>query len=220
LLIIAIPKSASTSLLKTLGKIHNLKTIQSNKFQNNAKPDGTIVLHKYHTDVRRIGKQNIDKFNNSEIIYKQHIYPSENNQLLLKSVKKVVLLRDPKEVILAYRRGIKKKVHNNVEGFSEGMSENEWLKGADNIGLTSDLNNFFNLWKKNRDEFTLIVHYDRLISNPTNEINRIEDFFNLRRTDYKVKLSKKRYTRQSKVKIAISNMTLKFKRFIVGLLNP
>lgn len=219
MLIIAIPKSASTSLLKTLGKIHKLETTQSNEFKENPVPESTEILHKYHTDVREVSQENVLDFQSKSIIYKQHIYPSKNNLAQLASTKKIILLRNTKDVILAYKRGIEKKVHNKVEGFSENMEEDEWLECAKGIGLSSDLNSFYTIWKNIDDELTLVVHYEELIKNTSKEINRIENFLGLKRTKKKIKLSKKRYTRQNSFKIAISNLILKFKRFVVNTLS-
>jgi len=216
LLIIAIPKSASTSLLKTLGKIHKLETTQSNEFKGNPVPDSTEILHKHHSDVREIFPENVLDFQSDSIIYKQHIYPSKNNLAQLASTKKIILLRNTQDVILAYKRGIDKKVHNKFEGFSENMKEEEWLDSAKNLGLSSDLNNFYTIWNNINDGHTLIVHYEALIKNPSKEINRIENFLGLRETKKKIRLLKKRYTRQNRFKIAISNLILKFKRFVVN----
>ena len=140
ILIIAIPKSASTSLAYTLKDLH-------------PSLDGEIV--------------------------KEHIYPSKENLNNLKDKKKVVLLREPRECRKAIERGIKSLI------IKEEEKEN-WLE--------IDYERFYNGWLKNIDKKTLLVGHNKLIQEPKRVINKIEEFYGLKKSR-RVKLSKMNYSR-------------------------
>lgn len=57
MLVIAIPKSASTSLMKTISKIHQIPNEQYTSLNENEIPDETNVLHEFHSDVRELEKR-------------------------------------------------------------------------------------------------------------------------------------------------------------------
>ena len=88
MLVIAIPKSASSSLLKTLSETHNLKGIQDFSFRTNQIPKGCNLLYTVHSDIRELNSEIVTNLCQDNIFYKQHIYPSANNLRLLKDKKK------------------------------------------------------------------------------------------------------------------------------------
>lgn len=113
MLIIAQPRSASTSLIDTLGKITGKKCVQI--FNQGGKsykdiypiPDGYAFLHKHHSDFRPVPVDHILKIaKNQNVIRKQHFPPTNN---ILEGIKNsgipvVVLLRDPKQGMESYRK--------------------------------------------------------------------------------------------------------------------
>jgi len=140
ILIIAIPKSASTSLVYTLKDLHHLS--------------------------------------NKDII-KKHTYPSEENLNILRNKKKVILLRKPEECRKAIERGINSLIINEDE-------KESWLD--------IDYEGIYNGWLKNIDKKTLLIWHDKLIQEPKKEINKIEEFYGLKKSS-RVKLSKINYSR-------------------------
>ncbi|MFW6008818.1 MAG: hypothetical protein ACOCP8_06095, partial [archaeon] len=95
MILIAIPKSASTTLIKTLNNLHpeiNCKQIMMTK---NKKIQEINYLDKFHSDMRELTSKDIKLFTNKKTIYKQHIFPSKNNLKLLNNHKKIILLRHP-----------------------------------------------------------------------------------------------------------------------------
>lgn len=202
MLIIAIPKSASTALMKTLGKIHNLRSTQDLTVKSLPIPENCRFIYDYHSDIRTLNTDLVRKFNSEHLIYKQHVYPSVHNMELLKQVKKVVLLRSTHDVIDAYRRGAKKKVHNLFKGFSTDMDTDAWNKKSIEVGLKADLDYFNDQWRLlNNDPNTLIIEYDDLIKNTKNTLNKIELFFGLSITEGPVKLKKVNYSKQPQLVI-------------------
>lgn len=213
MLIIAIPKSASTSILLTIGKYQNKKATQDFSFGENRIPENCEILHNIHSDVREFDKADVEQITIPNTIHKQHIYPSANNVKQFTAIRKVVLLRSPEDIILAYRRGAIKKVHTLLSGYDIAMTENEWIEKSKANGLYSDLRFFYNEWKeKALLDNTLFVHYEDYLLNAQEVINKIEVFFGLQPTQQKVKTIKVRYSRRKGVR----GFLLKIKNMIKG----
>lgn len=197
MLIIAIPKSASTSLLLTLKKYHSIDAAQS-FFKDYPPPSNSKFIHQLHSDIRTLTAEESINFEASDHFYKQHIFPSEENLKLFKNTKKVILLRDPKEVLMAYRRGAKKGVHNLIPGFDMSWNEEKWITKAQEVGLWDDLNVFHERWTNaSSDDNTLMVDYQDYVTNPNLVLNQIEAFFGLPITEIKVETVKARYSRET-----------------------
>lgn len=191
MLIVAIPKSASTSLLKTLAEAHNFESHQL-IFKDFERPADYEILPRYHSDFRELRDDIVFQFK-EDVLFKQHIPPTQNNLNLLKGTKKVVLLRKPEEIIEAYYRATMKRIHEPRAEFEEVKSLDEWKERAKKIGLEQDLNRFYNTWLEQED--TLVVYYDEVVSNVSSVINQIEEYFGLPHTKNEVILAKERYSR-------------------------
>ena len=219
MLIIAIPKSASTSLMLTLGKYHNLEAKQDLSFSKNKSAENCQILYKLHSDVRELTDNDVKLLSIPSAINKQHIYPSSNNVSLLSNIKKVILLRPPDEIILAYRRGAVNKVHNLLPGYSSKMTENEWLEKSKSDGLYSDLTFFCKEWKeKAKSENTLFIDYQDYVENPNIVLNEIEKFYGLAVTQQKVKTIKARYSRRNAFSSFIFRIKAKVKNTLIAIL--
>ena len=193
MLIISIPKSASTSILKTLSNLHQIEGKQL-YFKDYKIPEEYTQLGKYHSDIRDFRVKDIDTFLHKDIIYKQHIPPTSNNLELLRTRRKVVLLRDPTDIVMAYYRAEKKRLHERRKEFENVNNPDEWMQTAENIGLSAELSNFYNTWAEINDE-KLIIRYEDLIKDPKRTINSIELYFGLKKTNGKIILAKERYSR-------------------------
>lgn len=219
MLIVSIPKSASTSILKTLSSLHQIEGKQL-FFKDYNIPQKYPHLGKYHSDFREFGVDDINIFLHNKKIYKQHIPPTVNNIELLRNKKKVVLLRDPKEIVMAYYRAEKKRLHERRKEFEDVNNPIEWMQTAENIGLLDEINNFYKTWEEIIDE-KLIIQYDQLIKDPEQTINSIELYFGLNKTNQKIILAKERYSRGNWVytslkitkKYALKNLRLLLNKF-------
>lgn len=192
MMLVAIPKSASTSLLHTLFLIHSIRCT-GDRLPNHPVSREFTWIHKYHYDMRILDENTVQRWTGPGIIYRQHVLPTAENLELLKSHKKVILLRDPHEVVLAYRRGQIAGIHRQWQGFEGCKTGEEWSVRARKIGLLDDLQKFFDLWK-DHDGDKLIVTYDQLIADPKTTVNRIQRYFDLPVSE-NVTLAKKKYTR-------------------------
>ena len=200
MLIIAIPKSCSTSLMETLGRLHDLPAEQINLLPIE-KPPLYRLLSEIHYDQADLTTDLVEAFMSRGRLYKQHVLPTSNNLRLLHGLRKVVLLRQPKDVVASYRRAVMagmvldpNKGPGRVRQLMGGhRTEGDWLERSREIGLLDELTRFFDGWAKNDDD-QLVVHYDDLLRSPGAIVNQIEDYFELQRS-HDVSLSKKRYSR-------------------------
>lgn len=213
MLIISIPKSASTSLLNTFGKLHALPSRQLD-FKHN-RPTGKFpMLSRYHNDTCQLSKKELSIFQHDNKLYKQHILPTEQHVSLLKHVKKVVLLRNPYDILLSYRRGTIKGIHREKNQFKTDFSEGEWIEKALQNGFMEELQEFYEGWAGQEDENTLLISYKELVRDPHKAINKMERFFGLPLTRKRIKLSKKRYSRHS----GIIDIQLRIRRKLMRLI--
>lgn len=210
MLIIAMPKSASTSLMITLGELHKIKSTQDFSIKSNNIPVASNIIHTVHSDIREILPDNVKTFNDKSTFYKQHIFPSENNLKLLENVKKVILLRNPEDVLYAYIRGAKNKHNSLPKGYEiQGLTEKKILKKAKTDGFFDDICFFGNEWiNKGNPDNTLIVNYEDYIVNAKEVINKIESFFGLPITKEEIEPAKARYSRDNKAKQKIEKIAV------------
>tara|TARA_B100000953_G_scaffold71755_1_gene57934 strand:- start:6797 stop:7462 length:666 start_codon:yes stop_codon:yes gene_type:complete len=212
MILIAIPKSASTSLMKTLSKIHSIKGVQLfQEYRNNDIPEDSNFLHKIHSDIKELTDKDVENFENANILFKQHVFPSAGNIKKLGSHKKVVLLREVDDILLAYKRGAKTMVQNLLEGFDANWTDKQWLDHSEKIGLRSDLNKFYQGWVNFKDDDnTIIIEYKDLLNSPKLVVNQVEDFLGLPKTADTIYLVKARYSRASKAELFFQH----FKKFL------
>jgi hypothetical protein len=196
MLIIAIPKSASTSLMTTMGRLHNMDYEQDTSFKKLPKPEETKKIHKYHSDIRQINDKVVEKITTSNKINKQHIFPSKNNIEKLRGKKKIILIRDPQSVVGAYRRGVRTGESHPVEFAKWYESKNIWIEQAQKSGLLRDLRIFTRRWKQNSRN-SLVIEYNQLTGSPKKCINEIENYLNISTTEKEIILDKKRYSEKS-----------------------
>lgn len=116
ILIIPIPKSASSSLRFTLKELHNIDYFK------------VIGIGK---DVRDLEQE----LNKDDYFIMGHILPTKKNITFLRNYKKVIHLRDPEECKKAFIRGKKAYIHSTkggaLSGFNYDFFYNGWIKNID-----------------------------------------------------------------------------------------
>ncbi len=197
MLIIAIPKSASTSLLDTLGKLHGVPSEQM-FFREKPIPSDLRILYRYHSDIREIDAEQAKLFSGRDRFFKQHIPPTINNLQLLRGAKKVILLRKPEEIVGAYYRAYRRGLEMRSKEISDTHTLSEWMQIAEENGLLEDLRWFYKTWldeSQKHTEVNLVIKYDDLLRDPKKTMNMVEEFFDFPVSE-EVVLSKKRYSRR------------------------
>ena len=206
MLIVGIPKSASTSLMMTLGELHHLPARQV-FFPHRPLPQGVRALWRHHSDVREIDADIAGQFADPKRIFKQHLPPTPNNLVLLRDQPKVILLRRPDEIIRAYRRARRRFLSLAMPGFPFWGSEQDWLDRAKENGLYADLEDFVAGWSRRAGDNLLIVWHDELIHEPERVVNEIERFWGLPQTEPPITLSQRRYSRSGYQREALFNVS-------------
>jgi len=109
-----------------------------------------------------------------------HILPTKNNQDLLRREKKVILLRDPVEVLLSYRRSLKAGLHKQSPIDFKHCPDDDaaWLARARSIGLLTDLEDFVQRWEQH-DGDKLVLFNHQIVEQPAESISAIESYFGL-----------------------------------------
>ncbi|MFY0600327.1 MAG: sulfotransferase domain-containing protein [Cyclobacteriaceae bacterium] len=213
MLIIAIPKSASTSLLKTLSEFYSSGGEQ--KFFHSEKkiPENYSILGEFHSDVKDYLENEISSFCEEGVFFKQHIPPTKVNLSLLRNRKKVILLRKPIDIVLAYKRGSERGIHKNREAFDGCHTDQDWLVRAEKIGLMNELTHFHNTWLSEQSD-KMILTYEELIEDADSCIKKVADYFGLEPKEGVVELKKYRYSGHSWMRSAIPRIVADVKSLI------
>jgi hypothetical protein len=179
MLIIAMPKSASTSFSETLGKIINKKVrliLPSDKKDKII--SGYEEITKCHCNMKERPEKLLDKLANDNIIHREHLIPSDHHIDVLRRVEKpmILLLRDPDDVFDCYNRMFEKNKNNTI----------------DREKLKNEIRNYYTSWKKLNIDNILTIHYSELVL----DYNRIikEVVGHLKCTGKIIPLLKKKYT--------------------------
>ena len=136
----------------------------------------------------------INKFVNSNVVYKQHIFPSENNLNLIKKTKCVILLRKPEHVINSYRRKYAFDGSHGMNIFELKKTDtyDTYFAKFKKFGLYEDLVNFNKRYEEIQSCNHLIIYKDDIINNTEITLNKINHFFGFKKKS-NIKLHKKRY---------------------------
>jgi hypothetical protein len=166
MLIIAQPKSASTSLLKSLAKISGIKYKNGqSKGKTGILCDGFEELQKYHTTTHKRTKQFlIGWVDKKDKIYKDHILPTKKHIEYLKNKKFILLLRNPDHTIDNYIRLIKDYKNNKLSEKDIKELHLDLLLNLDFDKFCQDIKNYNKLWKESG--LGLQIDYDELVMCP------------------------------------------------------
>jgi len=197
MLIVAFPKSMSSSLKRYIAKKRGIHS----EYRLPELPSVGPLWHWF----RRFTNASVQfdevtakkLCDSKDTIWKFHIPPTLQNLDTFSPLKKVVLLRDPKEAIYSWRRTAL-KAGRSLKGlpFNKSflsLSEEDWVKKAELSGLLLELERFHQGWKRHTSN-VLHISYNKLLNNPKKTVNKVEEFFGLPITK-KVVLPKSRYTR-------------------------
>lgn len=199
MLIIAVPKSASSALIATLGAAHGLpngtERVRRGEIRKCSIADGFRELERFHRhEVAEVSDAVAAAVATRGELVKLHFPPTANNQAKLASTPKVILLREPEEVIRAYQRGDETGAFKlRHPRFCFCLSERAWMQRAIETGVLDELRAFVVGWKAHEGD-KLVVESRELTRDPKNAIARIEAYFGLPPSGQS-ELSQVRFTR-------------------------
>jgi hypothetical protein len=182
MLLIAQPKSASTSLANTLGKILNMEVrlgIPKNKID--IKCEGFPEIQKYHDNMIERSPLFLQQvLSGKKILFKEHLMPTKRHLAILHKIKYpvCVLLRTPQDSLDSYMR-----LKNNKIDFEQ-------------LGI--DLENFHNtyLWWASNKPYAHVIFYRDLVLNWNISIKKILKIYKrqIPKNIDKFKLQKRKYS--------------------------
>lgn len=184
MLIIAQPKSASTSLLKTLALILKLK--YKNGISRTTKDklcEGFEELQKYHsTTHQRSFKFLKDWITCKTIIYKDHILPTKNHIAYINKINYpiVILIRNPEDSLNNYKR-LLENYHNGK--LSKAEIKELQLERLDKIDMNKlylDILKFHHDWITAKVRCALYVDFDTLIMSSFHTCKKIVEHYRFR----------------------------------------
>lgn len=183
MLIIAIPKSASSSLVASLstatGFPRTNADIRRNFLTAAPAPSEYCQLKRFHSEVAELSDEAVAAAIKPQQIAKLHIVPTDNNVSRLRDIPKIVLLRPAEEVVAAYWRGMESATWTtSVKEIAVCKSLEEWIQKAMEIGLTAELEAFNRCWTDAPGN-SLVVSYHQLTTNSEATIASILEYFDL-----------------------------------------
>lgn len=203
MLIIPIPKSASSSLAKSITKQNNGVSDNTDYFRQTYLRDLPPAqayprLKKTHSEMVELDKSVVERIAaNQTTIQKHHFPPTENNQRLLHNIKKVILLREPDEIVESYQRGDATGVFPVQDmNYLFCWNLNSWKKRSRVNGLLQELHNFKTQWETHEGE-KLIIYYHDLVKNPETVIRAVHDYFGLS-VPTQLSFAKEKFSRETK----------------------
>lgn len=188
MLIISIPKSASTSLMQTIAKILKIK------FQNGISRKhgyrleelcpGYDEMQKYHgTTIKRTFNFLNRWISRNDVIYKEHLLPTKEHIEYIKKINKpvVILLRNPEDVIDNYLRSCK-KFNNGLMGLREqkGLIIKKLIT-LDFDKLKEEYEEFNISWRNAKLKNALYIDFKDLILNYNSTMRKIMYHYGIRK---------------------------------------
>jgi len=182
-LIVAIPKSASSSLVASLRAATDYPRtnaeIRRNFLTAVPPPIEYRQLKRFHSEVAELTDEVVAAVTRPRQIAKLHIVPTDNNLSRLREIPKVVLLRPAEEVVAAYWRGMETATWTtSVKEIASCKSLEQWTQIAMDIGLTSELEAFNQRWETGPGN-SLVISYHQLTTNSDATIASVLEYFNL-----------------------------------------
>jgi len=200
MLIIASPKSASSSLAETLSKATGLAIRNAAvrgeilRYSPNA-TDFPVLARVHPGDLQALTQAQVAQISLYPGIKKHHIPPTRNNLAQLSATRKIILLRPAEDIIEAYWRGFQTGIWPLRHAAFRNASDIEtWRSVAREIGLTRELERFNQGWLGHTGE-GLLITYQQLMADSRAVTQSILHYFG-HSPPTVPELAKLNYTRQ------------------------
>lgn len=211
MLLIATPKSASTGFLRGIAASLGIQHFMGSEFFSRSYIFGLKKSEGYHvclsnhlTDFFECNTDIIHTFNNPLQIHKHHLAPSPNNIESLAHIKKIILIRDSKQLAASYFREAQ-----NSKSYRPLFHGCTTLTDFENVfnssGMLSEINNFNDGWIADKNASNLVFEYEELVRcSKANKfdliIKKIENFFGVSSVTILKSMPKHKYYRAKLLK--------------------
>lgn len=206
MLLIATPKSASTSLMRTLAERLHLEAymgaegVGRETIQALEPSPGFPHLHTFHGSDFKELSEDVAKFMVGRgCVYKVHVAPTPHNRRLLADAPKVLLHREPQEIVTAWRRAVTLGIHHRLRPFDGLQTEAEWLARAEALGVIGrdgELERFRDGWL---EEDVLEIRFSDLVADPDRTVRAIELYWGFQSPAMPVTLAREKYTQTERI---------------------
>lgn len=220
MLIIAIPKSASTALVSTLSAAHELP-IRTREIRDDVLLRRPIAAGYWHVaqfhrrDFVEVDEAVAGVMAAGDLLVKFHFPPTPRNQAVLRQIPKVILLRDSEEIVSAYRRGEESGAWPTKSyEFAYCFTERGWQRNARKTGLARELREFAEGWHAH-DGNKLVVEAAELLAEPAQTLARVEQYFGLPTSGLR-ELKQERFSRATDVPHRSLSRILWWRRSLIG----
>lgn len=185
MLIVGQPKSASTSLLKTVAAIGRLRFQNGISRNANYNKDcqGFSTIQKYHGTMSRRDEPFFNYWlNKRDVLYKEHILPTKEHVEILSRlvVPFVVLLRNPEHSFDNYVRLVASWKAGAISQKANSILHVENVAKLNMEGLRQDLIDFYQGWKSQNIWHALVIEYDDLILHYDETIRMVMDHLGIK----------------------------------------
>lgn len=211
MLIVAQPKSASTSLMAALGALTGLPAVQRKSLESGARA-GVSFAEAFgprdefaalpHSDMgERLPEDLLGGWlRDRATIFKQHVVPTEANLALLRATREpyVLLLRDPAESVASYDRIPPERAGAPVPGHAVArrLADEPGYREALGSAMRTFHARHRALAEELGPERALVLDYQDLMERPRRTVNRALEFWGFAaRAGWFYSLPKKRYYR-------------------------
>jgi hypothetical protein len=204
MLIIAMPKSASSSIARSLADATGCPVVNREaRAPWKARPRAAsfpLLAAIHHGDAYELEAKDAEALAAIKGVAKHHILPTANNVAVLSGVRRIVLLRDPAEVIDAYWRGYATGVWpDGFKVLGAGRTLADWRAAARKAGLDAELERFAQGWRDAPGE-TLLLDYAALTADSDRTLRQALDFFGFREAAVPA-LAREKFTRDQNVPV-------------------
>ena len=195
MILIAQPKSASTSLLETLREIGNLR---GNKYRD---PEAKRYEYKRltlpHNNFQDCSDRELltDACTSKDKMYQIHLPPTKNNRKIIKKAedKVLILLRNPAGSVEGYTRHVYSGRRYNYAKTKQ--------KAKEHHKVLAWFNEEWRSFAKKNPELALVINFEDLVLNNKKYIDQATAFLEIPIVKRITKLRKARYTGQGMKKI-------------------
>jgi hypothetical protein len=206
------PKSASSSLAGHFIERHGMAEMtqsfrdRATQYYSGAQAYKHIGLH--NEGLVEITQDVIRLLSETPGVIKYHFPPPPGNQALLRDMKKVILLREPEDVVRAWMRGDETRAYKlRSPEFVWCYSEASWMAKARDLGLLDELAAFGDGWRAHQGD-CLVIEMRDLTARPGETLAKVESYLGLPATNARA-LPERKFSRGEAATRGRINMRLR-----------
>lgn len=171
------PKTASTAVKRGLIRTFDLEEQPENLWSHRVSNEFPALARLWPAHMKELDAQIVTVAEDLSKILRLHVLPTKNNLSILETVPKVVLLRDPSEVVYSLYRSVQAGLGPKPMDFKYcGHGPDAWFRRAESLGILEDLQRFRDKWIESS---ATIVEHEELTNQPDRVLSSILNTYGL-----------------------------------------